>query len=546
MKPFQAVLALLLGALPSALTQDIPFDINGGFQGCSTDGTAYNAGGFIKVNGWTIKVPQNTQVGFPAAWIPWKDFCNNAGFYNGMEVTVVGNSIPTHGYTAGQIYISQFFVERNQGYVSAVNFDGTMQIANGPKIRINDPNAVYSSGYTGRPFFTADDQNPSIAAFSGFPMCVPRSSSDPLCPQTNRPNTAGGGKQGTFTAPDPLTMAPFQVGDFIEFAGFTDPGSGEVICYAITALNVQITTTGTPAFIRMEDVLIGVYTNNPNAEIGATKFIGYVSQEAAGPVTVYAIEYDPCTGEAKDRQVSSASVIAGAARLKFRQTIRSVAGDKYAREYRIATSSGTKMTNNGILAGQYVNPVTEWIQPELTTPGIPPIPNDFSAFTHLTQGLGRDSQGQLWGPLNPFPQSGVAVFDNSQCPPAPQNPTTPSPSSSATPTPTPSPVPVDTVEVVAAQWISSGSGTLTVTCTSSNTNNNLVGMLLDTPNQSGLVMTGSTTQPGTWTFSSVKIKQVTTVTCRSKLGGKATGPVAGKRRRRGSIRDDDTIIRDVV
>ena len=73
-----------------------------------------------------------------------------------------------------------------------------MQITNGPTIRINDPNAVYSAGYKGRPFMTADDQNPSISSFSGFPMCVPRSSSDALCPQSNRPNIPGtGSKQGT-------------------------------------------------------------------------------------------------------------------------------------------------------------------------------------------------------------------------------------------------------------------------------------------------------------------------------------------------------------
>jgi len=62
-----------------------------------------------------------------------------------------------------------------------------MKIVGGPTIRINDPNAVFSSGYTLNPDFTADDENPSITAYSGFPMCIPRSASDPLCPASQRP-----------------------------------------------------------------------------------------------------------------------------------------------------------------------------------------------------------------------------------------------------------------------------------------------------------------------------------------------------------------------
>jgi hypothetical protein len=42
-------------------------------------------------------------------------------------------------------------------------------------------------GYDGAPHMTADDQSPSITSFSGFPMCIPRNSTDPLCPLKNRP-----------------------------------------------------------------------------------------------------------------------------------------------------------------------------------------------------------------------------------------------------------------------------------------------------------------------------------------------------------------------
>jgi hypothetical protein len=87
---------------------------------------------------------------------------------------------------AAQVYISQFFAETSSGYVGQVNFDGTMQIVNGPLLRLNDPNGVYSVGFTGNKFFTADDQNPSITSMSGYPMCIPRNATDPLCPISNR------------------------------------------------------------------------------------------------------------------------------------------------------------------------------------------------------------------------------------------------------------------------------------------------------------------------------------------------------------------------
>lgn len=64
--------------------------------------------------------------------------------------------------------------------------DGTMKIVGGPTLRINTPNGVYGTAYTARPFFTADEQNPSICGFSGYPMCIPKGATDTDCPATNR------------------------------------------------------------------------------------------------------------------------------------------------------------------------------------------------------------------------------------------------------------------------------------------------------------------------------------------------------------------------
>lgn len=63
------------------------------------------------------------------------------------------------------------------------------------------------------------------------------------------------------TAPDPLTMAPLRPGDYIEFSGIRV--DGEIICYALVAPSVQILTTGVPAYIRVEDAIIGVVDRQP-------------------------------------------------------------------------------------------------------------------------------------------------------------------------------------------------------------------------------------------------------------------------------------------
>lgn len=505
--------------------------------------------------GYTVQVPQNLQVAFPAAFIGWHDFVSHKGDFLGYEMDVVGNIV--NGVPlAAQISISQFSLTGASGYIESVNYDGRIVLTNGPTLRINDPNAVYSVGYTDRPFFTADDANPSITSFSGFPMCVPRNQTDPLCPQSNRPVIAGTSKQGTTRAVDPLVMAPLVAGDFVEYSGFVS-GNGEHIVYNLIATNIQLTTTGIPAYIRMEAALIGVYTANGDQEVGQTRFVGLTSDGAANPIRIFAVDVDPCTGATTDREITSTSIQAGAVRNKFDvKIVKPTAPGVYTREYRITAGAGTKLTKNGILAGQYVQPVTEWIQPELTTPGLAPPGNEFSGFSHLTKGLGYDDDGVLWGPLDPFPQSGVTTF-SAACPPfvPPESPssssTTSIPSTSSAPlvgesssAPPPPPTTLvtststsaappaatsvkvypDVVTMPILTWVSSQSGTLTVRCVSNSTDDAKVAMKLGYTNKNGIT-TGqamSSGGRGVWEFSGRSIKEPTQVVCTSGLGGEVT------------------------
>ncbi|GJD04496.1 hypothetical protein ColKHC_13321 [Colletotrichum higginsianum] len=179
-----------------AQVADYPFDINGAFEGAAALTTEFNSGGTIKCNGQTITVPKNLQVTYPAAFIGFKDFVASSGGYTGYNCEVTGNVV--NGVAiAAQVSIAQALLNGASGYVESVNFDGRIKLRNGPTIRINDPRAIYSVGYKSQPYFTADDANPSITSFSGFPMCVPRKAADELCPMSNRPDVTPGVKQGT-------------------------------------------------------------------------------------------------------------------------------------------------------------------------------------------------------------------------------------------------------------------------------------------------------------------------------------------------------------
>lgn len=89
---------------------------------------------------------------------------------------------------------------------------------------------------------------------------------------------------------------------------------------------------------------------------------------------------------------------------------------RYTREYFIeAEVDGIAVsytTKNGFKAGTYVTPVTEWIQGEMLIPGTQPPAMDFSNMAFLVKGVGPDADGNIWGPLDPFPQTGVLAVSS--------------------------------------------------------------------------------------------------------------------------------------
>ncbi|KAI4761463.1 hypothetical protein E4T51_05533 [Aureobasidium sp. EXF-12344] len=426
------IITIFLCFLCVAIAQTVlPFAIDGRLDGVTVTDTTYNSGGTAAVNGWTITVPQNLLVQFPAAFKPWRDL---SGFV-GSEVSITGNVV-NGVLIAGLISISQYILETNSGLIESIdNSAGTIKIQNGPTIRINDPNGVYGAPYTTTPDFTADDQNPSITDSVGFPMCIPRSATtvDPLCPSTNRP--AG---QTAFNAPDPLVMAPFAVGDYLVFSGINVGGT--IVCYSITALNVQILTPNGPTYVKIEDAIIGVFSTSAAVELTDSRFIGYSTNPAA-PITMWALDLDPCTGAESERAIGSALYKAGDPRNKWIWRTDTRVNAKYTREYVIRANSGVVTTKNNLTAGRFVQPVTDYIFPESLTPGATPPANDFSNIGHLAQGVGYTPDGVLIGQLNPWPGASGSVPAAPVCPPfAAANSAPPATSSTAATTPASGPV----------------------------------------------------------------------------------------------------------
>lgn len=131
------------------------------------------------------------------------------------------------------------------------------------------------------------------------------------------------------------------------------------------------------------------------------------------------MDIDPCTGKVTDR-IIAATGLRGGRNEQNKFEYRSDIFSGYAREYRVVAEIDgvpkTRITKNGLLAGTYVQPINVWVHAEQVIPGVPPPANDFSQMPWLTRGVGIDENGNLWGPLDPFPQTGVLI-EPPQCGP---------------------------------------------------------------------------------------------------------------------------------
>ena len=472
-----------------------PFDMVGFLQSATLDpGGDVLAGGTLQVNGHTVTVPRNTILQMPAFALTWQQLFSMAPppygpFQTGLamtdnpvplttyEVHVQGNRIGDK-YIAGLIFISQHSLQSGQGFINYMDYaNGELRVggvigdpSTGTRLKINDPSGRFAPAYTLDRRFTIDSDNPTIRTETGYPMGFPHFDpaiqNDPLLPQTNRPlNPATGFYQTIFTMPPPgpgitpnaFFAAPFEVGDYISYAGCLmkdgpQPSAGPmpaaglaatyIAAHTITANLGIYTAPGTnPAYVAVDVILLGVggapINGIPQEATVRTRFEGF-STDASRVVDLYGIDTDACSTVTSDRSWGSIDVDPGPAgggavqgRWRFRPPSKVLAMPPAGtflpatREMRAVlrgayTAGAPVVSGNGLITGQYKAPIFDYLFPENLGIGNPPVPLNFIDFPFLVNGTGGFN-GVNVGQLAPWPGSVIVapVCGGPQPPPPP-------------------------------------------------------------------------------------------------------------------------------
>jgi hypothetical protein len=328
-------------------------------------------GGSVTINNTKIAVPCNLVVQMPANTLTWADMVNGGpslslkdSAYPSFEMRAVGNIVDGK-HIAGLMFASQQSANTGSGIISKIDYAtgrihvDTGDAANPAVIEINDPNGRFGRKQSPDARFSVDDQNPTIHAGTGYPMCVPRTdpatTDDALCPQANRPKPAGAGRHcrnftdagvvplpnsgdltqppagqafcsmfvmksvgdasRTATDPDPRQQAPFEVGDHITWSGTLmkgAAGSADLISAHTVEANVGIyTQPGTqPSYLAIGEFGVGTADPNATAASGVAQetqdriFLESETTDVKTPVDIYMQDVDPATGALHNRWIT--------------------------------------------------------------------------------------------------------------------------------------------------------------------------------------------------------------------------------------------------
>jgi len=474
------LLALLAGSgawaqLP-LLAQGSPFDMTGFIETATLDAPGdILSGGTVKVNGTTVIVPRNTIMQMPALALTWQQVFslapppygpNQSGLalndipapLTTYEVHVQGNRIGDT-YIAGLVFLSQLGLNSGQGFINFMDYaNGEMRVGGilgdpttGTRVKINDPSGRFAPAYTLDPRFTIDTDNPTVRSETGFPMGFPHfnpaAKADPLIPQTNRPkDPLTGFYQTIFTmaapgagvTPDSRLAAPFEVGDYITYAGclMKDgpqpsagplPAAGRAATYVaahtiIGNLGIYTAPGSNPAYVALDVMLLGV-GGTPIAGVAQeattrTRFEGF-STDPSRLVDLFGIDVDACSPSTIDRAWGSIDVDPGPpggavlGRWRFRPPSKIVTGPAAGvflpatRNMRAVirgaySAAAPVISGNGLITGQYNAPIFTFLFPENLGIGNPPVPMNFNEFPFLFNGTGGFN-GINVGQLTPYP-----------------------------------------------------------------------------------------------------------------------------------------------
>jgi len=426
------------------------------------------SGGTITVNNQVVVVPANTIFQMPACALTWQQLFALAPAPWGptqtglaladtpkplasYEVAILGNRVGNQ-YIAGLLWITQNSLQASTGYINHIDYDtGFFRVGgvmndpqSGQRVKINDPDGMFSRAWSPDVRFTVDTENPTCCSDTGFPMGIPRSANDPLCPHSNRPidPLQPSGFRVTWTmpaptfvvpgGPDPRVMAPFEVGDLVTYSGILcDDGAPYIAAFAVSAnLGIFTSPGSNPVYVKVDASLLGVggVTTAGIAEASTrTMFEGFTTDPTRS-VQLYAIDYDTCSGAVTYRDWGICSIDTGPpngavlGRWRFRGDKLPRPGDTVrpgyplrgplsgaflpaVREMRVAVVGAQQLTSaNGIVSGQYQCPISEFLFPEPATPGSPLPANNFETMPFLAQGMGPlEGTGPIIGQLSPWP-----------------------------------------------------------------------------------------------------------------------------------------------
>jgi hypothetical protein len=469
------VLALVVNARAQTALPITSFDITGFAAKSSVSGSGPLAGGSVTINGIDITIPANTVVQFPATDMGWGELFGNNPAGNtsqsglglsesrlspgSFEFHVQGN-IVNGQYIAGLVFIAQDLANQGQGFIEQIDYangellvnDGAGNVAH---VQLNDPLGRFSKGLSPDARFTVDEDNPTVRAVTGYPMCLPRTDptqppgpgtgDDPLCPQINRPldpTYASGYSQRFTTAPpglgptDPTRMAPFEVGDYITYSGvlFTNQSSGNeyISAYQIIDSVAIFTAAFTdPAYIAISVLRQGTggsNTTNRPLEVTTRVVVDGFTTDPSRTVDIVALDTD-CNGHITERpwatQLLTDPVVFS--RFRFRP-----GGGLFlppAREVHVYISSpvtgrAAHMTvANGLISGQYHAPNFTFDFPTFAILGGPPAIFNFDDFPWLVNGIGPRNNGTaVVGQLNPWPNATAPPTRCTYIPPGQQLP----------------------------------------------------------------------------------------------------------------------------
>ena len=472
-----------------------PFDVIGFIDAATVnDATDVFSGGTITVNGLTYIVPRNTLLQMPAFALTWQELFSHApapyapaqtGLARAdtppppvdFEVHLQGNRIistTSDQSIVGLMFVSQSAAQVGNGFINSIDYaTGEMRVGGtigdpitGERIRLNDPIGRYGRPMTHDARFTQDEDNPTIRAETGYPMCVPRvapssvnadgTMGDTLCPEKNRPrDPATGFPRTIFTTDpppdgwnipvgfvpngsDPHLMAPFEVGDYVTYNGNLvndEAGKPYISAWGVTANVGAYTWPGTqPTYVAIDVMVLGngavPFPNVPQALDFRTVVEGFTTDPTSF-ITISAIDVDACSGTTTNRfygvvAVDSTAVVG---RWRFRPnqeapflpgTRMIVAESSNGVEWGPDPNNPTDWiplpTPNGIQPGQYQAPNFEFLFAEALRMGDPLLPQNFQDYPFLASGSGPyfgafptrpptrlGTPGQTLGQLSPFP-----------------------------------------------------------------------------------------------------------------------------------------------